>query len=303
MLISKGKKTTYSAFGLIISSEIVIDAFQPCEGIPDVNILVDQLQPHLREGICPKVKHLISSSEFMFQKNGVRYLIQDGKRIVIELPARYNSAMVQAYITGACMATILLQRSILPMHGSAVVIGGRAAIFTGHSGAGKSSLCHAFRKNQYEYLSDDITVVSVNEEGHTMIQPSFPQQRLCRNTARKLGYDLKDPSLGYVDGKVIINSDHLFWNQPAPLAAVFEISKHRGRRVEVTPVTGTEKLKRLINNINYSDIFKGMGVTQDFFLKCTEIANKISWFELRRPYKGDTTQAQMQCVLDIMGEA
>lgn len=303
MFISDSKKITYCAFGLIISSEIVIDAFQICEGIPDVNIHVGRVQPYLRDGFGPKVKSFLTTSQFLFTKNGVKYLIQDGSQIVIELPARYNPVMVKAYIAGACMATILLQRRVLPMHGSAVVVGDNAVVFTGQSGAGKSSLCHAFRKNQYEYLSDDISVICINEEGRAMLQPSFPQQRLCRSAARKLGYDLKDSSLGYVDGKVIINSDNLFRNQPTSLIAVFEISKHRGNSVEAAPVTGTEKLKRLINNINYSDIFKGMGVTQDLFLKCTEIANKISWYELRRPYKGDTTQEQMQCVLDIMGEA
>ena len=57
------------------------------------------------------------------------------------------------------MGAILMQRKILPLHGSAIAIDGKAYAIVGDSGAGKSTLASAFLKRGYQLLSDDVITV------------------------------------------------------------------------------------------------------------------------------------------------
>jgi GTPase SAR1 family protein len=296
-LDQKKKRFTYSAYGLVISSEIEIQEFTRCEEPADVHIKYDIIQDSTFR-IIRKEKNRISAFEFVFITNDAKYSITHGNAILIEARKRANQNIMKAYITGACLAVVLLQRGAVPLHGSSVVIDGKGIIFTGKSGAGKSSLCHTFRKNNYQFLSDDISVVSTGDNGEALVHPAFPQQKLCKDTAKLVGYDLYGSSGTIVDRKLVINSDHNFRNEPAHLAAVFELVKSKNKQVEVQLITGSEKLKRLINNINYISVLTRMGISAEYFMKCTDIAGKIAYYELRRPRRGNTTQEQMNHVIE-----
>ena len=58
---------------------------------------------------------------------------------------------------------LLMQRKILPLHGSAVAIDGKAYAIVGDSGAGKSTLASAFLNKGYQLLSDDVIAVSLSQ--------------------------------------------------------------------------------------------------------------------------------------------
>ena len=70
---------------------------------------------------------------------------------------------IRLYILGTCMGALLMQRKILPLHGSAIAIDGKAYAFVGDSGAGKSTLASAFLSKGYKLLSDDVIAVSLSE--------------------------------------------------------------------------------------------------------------------------------------------
>lgn len=60
--------------------------------------------------------------------------MEQGKRIVVSPIPGADERKVRLFILGTCMAVIMMQRGILPLHGSAVVIDGWAYAFVGHSG-------------------------------------------------------------------------------------------------------------------------------------------------------------------------
>ena len=62
------------------------------------------------------------------------------------------------------MGAILMQRKILPLHGSAIAIDGKAYAIVGDSGAGKSTLASAFLNKGYQLLSDDVIAVSLSKK-------------------------------------------------------------------------------------------------------------------------------------------
>ena len=77
------------------------------------------------------------------------------------------------------MGALLMQRKILPLHGSAIAIDGKAYALIGDSGAGKSTLASAFLNKGYQLLSDDVIAVSLlNKKYCQLFIPSYPQQKL-----------------------------------------------------------------------------------------------------------------------------
>ena len=82
-----------------------------------------------------------------------------------------NEDHVRLYILGTCMGALLLQRKILPLHGSAIAINGKAYAIVGDSGAGKSTLASAFLNKGYQLLSDDVIPVSLSNEEYSYRNP------------------------------------------------------------------------------------------------------------------------------------
>lgn len=86
--------------------------------------------------------------------------MEHGKRIVVCPQPGADEKKVRLFILGTCMAVIMMQRGILPLHGSAVVIDGWAYAFVGHSGAGKSTLSAALASRGYPLLTDDVVALT-----------------------------------------------------------------------------------------------------------------------------------------------
>src|SRR5262249_22959930 len=64
-----------------------------------------------------------------------RYLVEDGRRIVIDRHAAADDRDVHAFLLGSAFGALLLQRHHLVLHGSAVAIDGGAVAFLGVSGS------------------------------------------------------------------------------------------------------------------------------------------------------------------------
>ena len=89
------------------------------------------------------------------------------------------------------MGAICTQRKNLPLHGSAVVMNGKAYAFVGESGAGKSTLASAFLSKDYRLLSDDVIPVTLSPDHIPYITPAYPQQKLWLESLNELGLESK----------------------------------------------------------------------------------------------------------------
>ena len=269
------------------------------ESAADVSIILGKIPQRIKDLSTEKTEYRVSLKELYFDINEVKYYIKDGSQIIVEIPEKPDYATIYVCLTGICMATILLQRGFIPIHGSCIVIDGKGIVLTGNSGAGKSSLCFAFRQQQYEFLSDDISVISPDDADEIMVYPSHPQQRLDRQLLKKMGYEFLASDTSSFDGKIVINSTHRFRNKPVPLAAIFELRKGNGE-VRCKRVTGTEKIRSIIDNTIYASVFSSLGISTDYFLKYVKIAREVDYFILERPWRGDSIKEQMRHIIDYM---
>jgi hypothetical protein len=82
-----------------------------------------------------------------------------------------------SYLLGPVLGLLLRLRGVVCLHGSAVSIGARAAVFVGPPGAGKSTTAAACSKMGYAVLCDDIAALE-EKEGSFYVTAAYPQLRL-----------------------------------------------------------------------------------------------------------------------------
>ena len=144
------------------------------------------------------------------------------------------------------MGILLIQREILPLHGSAISIDGKAYAIVGDSGAGKSTLASEFMTRGYDLLTDDIIPVIISNEGKPTVVPSYPQQKLWIESLRQFGMDSSQyRPLFDREEKFSVPLKNQFCNTPLPLGGVFELVKSVQDGIEIAKITKLNKLQTL----------------------------------------------------------
>ena len=129
---------------------------------PDVEIIIEETDFYKVDLESNPYQHFVINDEVMFNvPNIANFYIKDGNKIVVSPLGEIDEDVIRLYILGTCMGTILMQRKILPLHGSAIEIDGKVYAIVGDSGAGKSTLASAFLKQGYKLVSDDVIAVSL----------------------------------------------------------------------------------------------------------------------------------------------
>ena len=190
---------------------------------------------------------------------------------------------IRLYLLGTCMGAILLQRGILPLHGSALIKNGKAFGIVGHSGAGKSTLASVLMKRGFQFITDDIMAVMM-QGGHPIVQPAYPQQKLWYETLNQLGVD----SLGLKplferETKFSVPVEKEYTHQPFPLTKIFEIVPvHRGS-ARLYDVSGLSKFPFIYEHTFRNSLLEKMNKLEWHFSYSADLAKKIKTYQITRP--------------------
>ncbi|HVB34274.1 MAG TPA: hypothetical protein VNJ52_07900 [Patescibacteria group bacterium] len=152
---------------------------------------------------------------------------------------------------------ILHLRGCVCVHASAVVVDGKAVLFAGASGRGKSSTAAAFAARGFPLLSDDISVVKSGNSGEPglVVIPSVPQICLWPDSADFLygpGAGERLPRLQSSDEKRLIRLEgpDRYAELPAPLGAVYLLAARSGEgsTPRIDPLENIASLLQLLTN-------------------------------------------------------
>jgi energy-coupling factor transporter ATP-binding protein EcfA2 len=103
------------------------------------------------------------------------------------------------------------------------MIDGRALIFSGHSGRGKSTLATALARLGHTMLSDDITVIRFDEKGAAFAIPGSPHSRLRPDSIKANAIEPgHSRDARHDDDKRVLRRE-LRHFQPTPVAAVVRL--------------------------------------------------------------------------------
>jgi hypothetical protein len=179
---------SYHAYGLGIRSDFALPEFVTAEGVCDVTIRLDSNDAPADALIDETSVDFRPDEVILAFKHAGVFHIRSGREIVVRRAPGADLALVRLYLVGKVLATLLYQRGLLVLHGSAVEVEGQAVCFMGTSYFGKSSIAASLHRCGHKVVADDVTAVDMRSERPLAI-PAFPQLKLDPAVARSLGYD------------------------------------------------------------------------------------------------------------------
>ncbi|WP_418792209.1 HPr kinase/phosphorylase [Phosphitispora sp. TUW77] len=306
-MIVVATKMVYKAFGMKLLSEIPFpELHQICGNgnMADVVIEISDLTGLWSKLALRDEKIIYTPELIMFQLHDTAiFCIREGKKITVSPLPEFDVDMVRVYILGTCMGVLLLQRKVLPLHGSAVAINGRAYGFIGDSGTGKSTLAAAFISRGYQLVSDDVLAVSVSHEGIPLITPSYPQQKLWQESLNELG--MKADRYRHIyqrEHKFAVPVPEDFFTEPLPLAGLFELLVTGNETLEIRRIERLERLRTIYYQTYRKFLISRLALMEWHFKTSANIADRIDMFQLRRPCAGFTAPHLASLILSTINQ-
>ncbi|MEW9699892.1 aldolase [Paenibacillus sp. SI8] len=300
-------KAVYKAFGYYLESDIALPELQEVgdhNAEVDISVQIKDLTETWSELSTPPRKLVVQENLVMFEISETAIFSVVGGRDIFVSPAiGADVDKIRLYLLGTCMGAILLQRKVLPMHGSAVVVDNKAYAFIGDSGNGKSTLASAFLQRGFRLLSDDVIAVSLGEGNIPYVTPAYPQQKLWQESLDFFGMqaDQFRPVFDR-ETKFAIPVRSQFSTEALPLAGVFELVKTDSAEVELKPIQKLERLHLLYRHTYRNYLLANSGLTEWHFHTTTSIVNKIDCFQLRRPVTEFTAHQLSSLILSAIGK-
>ena len=283
-----GRKFSYRIYGLNVLSDIECPEVLSLESDSfihyDVVIEFGDVSQEIHSSIANNRYASYTNEDMWFHVPKVAtYWIQKGQKVTIELLDDTSIQMAKQYLLGSCLGMIMLQRNMIAIHGSCIVFDGSGIIFTGDRGAGKSTITSALRLKGYPFVTDDVSSVDVGTPH--MIHPGFPQQKLCRDAAVALGYELDQYKTLMSDTQIkyLIPAHESFLSQQIPLRAIVELQvSDEVQGIEVLELSGQERLMAIYRNIYRIEMKQSAGVNPEYFKKCVTLAKDIPVYRIKR---------------------
>ena len=187
------------------------------------------VSPHLDAAGTPALvaaSRPADGSRWLRYSEGAAFRIEPtGARVDVWWQAPLTEADAATYLLGPVLAFVMRLRGRVPLHASAVAIGGRAVLFAGDAGAGKSTTAGAFATLAFPVLSDDLVPV-LEEAGGPCAAPGYPRLSLCADAAEALlGPEARLPRFSPTYEKRYLSLDgETFYPAPLPIGQVFVLS-------------------------------------------------------------------------------
>jgi hypothetical protein len=194
----------YVACGLAIVSDMVIPGLPTAPvAHPDLDVSIGDFD-RARAGLgveriryISRERHADGTPQLTVwtgSSGAHRLRYHDGTEFVIDARAalvsvRWDEPLTEedaaVYFLGPVLGFVIRLRGLVPLHASAVIIGGRACVFLGGAGAGKSTTAAAFASLGYPVLSDDLVPI-VDRDGEFFAHPSHPRLSVWPDSATAL---------------------------------------------------------------------------------------------------------------------
>ena len=254
---------TYRLFGLSLASQIALPELQETgSAAPDVVLEAG----HLGD----------VGAGFLLQTDCARFLIADGRSIRVEAACDAIIEDVRLHILGSVMGVVCLQRGLLPLHAASIVAEGRAHVFAGPSGVGKSTLAAAAHRLGLTVLADDLSVISLNPEGLPQVWPGVGRVKLWPESLPGLGLEAAQLTrLTPSADKFALPLARPNTDTPEALARITLLDPGRSPNTEVHRLTGAAAAEAVLGNIYRWSMAAELGLAEAVFHRAMALVARI----------------------------
>lgn len=287
----------YYLYGLGIHTEIRLYSLDERKVQRDVLIHYGTIPEDIAAFAEEGLSSTMSPSRVWFRNDVGHFVITGGHDILVQPVCGVGEDELASFILGWCIAFLFQLRGFTAIHSSAIEMEKQAVLISGFSGSGKSTTALALIKSGYRYLADDI--VMVNPDNDMIIQPAFPQQKVCRNVAEQMDA----AELVYVNerkDKFAYYNLNDYCDEPRKLTKMFMLSRYEGDKVLVEKVTGIAKLNGILKNLFLLDAYRAMGFTTEEKKRCLDIAGKLDIYKISRPHNRDTVEEISAAIISLI---
>jgi hypothetical protein len=200
---------------------------------------------------------------------------------------------VRLFLCGSALGAALHLNGILALHGSAVCLpNGGAAVFTGVSTAGKSTLASAMVQRGHPALADDIVAVHFDASGRAWVHPGLARTKLWQDTLNMLSIDKGERQRVRPDlDKYSIPVDT--WPHPEPLTHLYELLPTDSGELSKVQVKGLEKLKVLDRQTFRPQFVEALDIKGPHMQRLAQACAQVAVFQVTRPRGKPTLEPLM----------
>lgn len=268
----------YCGFEMHIQSEIVLADFPLSKNSPEIFIKRSDIGKEQGTG---------DSIDFHRHRKGISISYPNLGRVMI---GQGNEILVQSfpndddelgfYLSNQCVPLWRWLHGSLVFHGSAVAVKNGAIAFIGNKGQGKSTLAGAFYAQGHRVLTDDVIVVS-GEEENFQILPSFPQLRLTRDSAGVLRKNTGEEISGLLDKNSYPVATGFSWS-PINIQRIYVLEC--GESLQLIPLSPQEGFLEGIRHSYFSPRLCTSEQTSIQFRGLTRFVNAVRFRKLQIPH-------------------
>lgn len=278
----------YRAFGLDISSEILIPELRKGEGTEgDVTIRYGTVEK-------PQFDRDDQHSVARWKPDGHVYYIRDiggvrvenGDTIIARPLSGAEERGFRFLVSGIALGLLLHQRGFVTLHASAVALRDQAVGFVGPKGMGKSTTAAAFHARNHSVVTDDLLVLdTVN--GQVRARPGYPHLKLYPESIKGSLNEDPDhiPKIDPTGTKRSYEAKSRVFDRSLPLRCLYVLDYGDARETELPrsrELKGGEACIEIVRQSYVARLLPNEAVSADYLKRCAEIVKDIS---VRRLYR------------------
>lgn len=270
-------KRLYSAYGLSIQSkDLYLSSLPNTQENPQIFIEYGNVPNSLQNSRLNGIRYWLKEKEYLLKVDGVaKYYVCNGEKIIIEPFPGSIEEDILVFLYSSVFGALLIQRGCLVLHGSACEINGRACIFLGRTGLGKTAFTAAMYQKGYSVICDEICAVRIIE-GIPQVLPGIPRLSLWGDTINKLGMDVKElDSIRPSIQKYKLDVSDRFSSKPVRPEIVVILESNNEIEFRHKTVLGGEKIENIINQTYRFDYLEAVNKKSENFMQCITLSKSI----------------------------
>ncbi len=277
---------TYRLAGLTVASEIVLPGARAgCEAErPDVVMRRAEVPSHLDNADITRRAWERAGDRFLLRAPGVgRFLLSAGRGIGFQMEAGADAADCAAYLVGSAFGLLLHQRGQIVLHASAVAMNGKATLFCGNSGVGKSTIAAALCLRGHPLVADDICAISFAADEHPRVSAHSSQIKLVADAVAAVGLAAQsDAAVQRRRDKYQIDPPVKTDEADFPIGRIYILRRNADQGPEISLSDSAESLRLLQRNAYRPGVVRRTGQVARYFEAAAMIARKVGIFRLSR---------------------